>query len=239
MHVWSTCAACGTVMDVADYGQQYHPSCQTSFPTGDALVDAYLAAAEAGDDTQADQLGAAIDAADHRDRYRPLGAAALTYAAWGWPVFPLKPGEKVPYDGSRGFKDATTDVELVAQWWRKAPTSNIGLATGHLFDVLDVDFVTKDTGQRTGAHQSWPDLRDSGQLPDVHALAATPRGGVHVYMLPTGGGNKAGFLPGLDYRGVGGYVVAPPSRTPSGRRYLWRHRPSPTLTGAGEAETAA
>jgi hypothetical protein len=238
MHIWSTCSACNTVLQVSELGQQLHDTCHNTHPTGDPLVDAFLAAALTGDDVTADQLQVAIEAEDQRARL--LMPAALTYADWGWPVFPLQPESKEPYERSRGFKDATTDPELIRRWWTKAPESNIGLATGHLFDVLDVDFVTKDTKKPTGAQQSWPDLRDSGQLPDIHGIATTPRGGLHIYLSRTGGGNKAGFLPGLDYRGIGGYVVAAPSRAPGGRRYTWWHRPSPTLTsGSSQVPSAA
>lgn len=239
MRIHSTCSACNALLIVSELGQQMHDSCQTTFPTGDPLVDAYLDAVEKDDDARTAQLAAAIDA---DDRHRPFLPAALVYVGWGWPVFPLQPDSKEPYPGSRGFKDATTDLDVVRRWWTKAPNSNIGLATGHRFDVLDVDWLTKDTEAPTGAQTSWPDLRDSGKLGDVHGLATTPRGGVHVLLEPTGGGNKAGFLPGLDYRGIGGYVVAAPSRAANGRRYSWWHRPSPQITTGPvdvEAERAA
>jgi hypothetical protein len=38
---------------------------------------------------------------------------------------------------------------------------------------------------------------------------------------PTGSGNRAGLLEQVDWRGRGGYVVAPPSRHASGRPYQW------------------
>lgn len=238
MHIWSTCTACGEALILSDLQQQLHPTCQTTFPTGDPLVDRFLDAATRGDDELADRLQAQIDAHDQRPRSLPR--AAEQYARWGWPVFPLKPGSKEPYPGSKGCKDATTDLTTIRRWWQKAPRSNIGLATGHVFDVLDVDFVTKDTGRATGAAQEWRRLLESGHMPDIHGLATTPRGGIHAYLLPTGGGNKAGFLPGLDYRGAGGYVVAPPS-TVGGRRYTWWHLPSPTITtpAASTSEQAA
>jgi Bifunctional DNA primase/polymerase, N-terminal len=42
-----------------------------------------------------------------------------------------------------------------------------------------------------------------------------------IYLAPTGAGNRAGLLEHVDWRGRGGYVVAPPSRHVSGARYRW------------------
>lgn len=236
MNVWSTCAACSQVLQVTDPGQRRHPACQTSYPTGDQLVDAWLAAVEREDEDAADRLQAQIDAGDHAND--PLGAAAVAYAELGWPVFPLMPGDKVPYPRSSGFKDATTDPAVVQRWWAKVPDCNIGIATGHVFDALDIDFVSK-TGKATGAAEHWPVLRDSGSLPDIHGITVTPRGGMHVLFPPTGGGNLAGFRPGLDYRGVGGYIVAPPSRRADGARYTWHSPPSPQMRHTASVEVVA
>jgi len=49
----------------------------------------------------------------------------------------------------------------------------------------------------------------------------TPRCGDHLYVRASGDGNTSGLLPGIDYRGRGGYVVAPPSIGPNGVRYTW------------------
>lgn len=216
-HTYSTCITCGTWLMVVDHGQTAHPGCDTAL---DELTARFLEACAAGDDDRADQLAAAMETADRRPT--DLGRAALAYAAWGWPVFPLQPGGKTPAT-RRGFKDATTDEATVRRWWRDNPTANIGLPTGHRFDVVDVDMPT--------GTWPWVELRDSGKLPDVHGVALTPRGGLHVYLAATGGGNMAGFRPGLDYRGRGGYVVAAPSRRDDGGRYSWSVRPSPLLTG--------
>lgn len=141
-----------------------------------------------------------------------LGAAARWYAGQGIAVFPLKPGDKRPYPGSRGFKDATTDPATIAGRWAAAPLANIGVPTGHLFDVIDVD--------GPAGYQSAADLREAGQLPPVLGKVYTPRGGRHLYVPASGDGNATRFRAGLDYRGNGGYVVAPPS-TVGGRRYAW------------------
>jgi hypothetical protein len=54
--------------------------------------------------------------------------------------------------------------------------------------------------------------------------AVTGGGGRHFYFAHPGGDmrNRAGLAPGIDLRGDGGMVVAPPSMHPSGRRYAWR-----------------
>jgi hypothetical protein len=45
--------------------------------------------------------------------------------------------------------------------------------------------------------------------------------GFHYYLQLAGIGNRAGILPGVDYRGRGGHVVGPPSEHPDGHRYRW------------------
>jgi len=144
-----------------------------------------------------------------------LLAAALEYAARGWPVFPLEPGGKRPLGrlAPHGLKDASTDLEQIRAWWGAQPQANIGLVTGVHFDVLDVD---GDEGWRSLAHA----VAEHGCLPSA-PVAGTPSGGAHYLFLPTGLGNRAGFLPGLDWRGVGGYIVAAPSVGANGRSYEW------------------
>lgn len=132
-----------------------------------------------------------------------LGNAAAWYAAvLGWPVFPLTAGGKTPAT-SHGFKDATTDLDTIRGWWTANPAYNIGLATGHGFDVIDVD---SPAALVLALHIGLPNFEDNSLL----ATATTPHG-FHLYVSPTGSGNRAGMIPGVDYRGVGGYVVAPPS----------------------------
>jgi hypothetical protein len=163
----------------------------------------------------------------------PLLHAALDYAARGIPVLPvhqptLRPGRGVacscsdPACGSigkhpitaHGLNDASTNREQVERWWHRFPRANVGLATGHRFDVLDVD---GHAGERAIArlfakHPSGP----------PGPLVRTGRGGWHLYLAPTGLGNpKPRDLEQVDWRGLGGYVLAPPSRHASGQRYRW------------------
>jgi hypothetical protein len=119
-------------------------------------------------------------------------------------------GALVPH----GVKDATCNRARILAWWTRHPQANIGLATGHRFDVLDVDGPAGAEAIRALAAEHG--LRSSGPL------VRTGGGGWHFYLAPTGPGNvhPAG-LAHVDWRGRGGYVVAPPSRHASGRPYQW------------------
>lgn len=140
-----------------------------------------------------------------------LRGAALWYANRGHLVFPLKPGAKTPATRN-GFKDASTDPDKIKHWWGTCPTYNIGLVTGHLFDVIDID---GDQGFASYEH-----MIAQGHMPAPIGIVETPRG-AHRYIRPTGDGCAAGILPGIDYRGHGGYVVAPPSINENGIEYRW------------------
>lgn len=142
----------------------------------------------------------------------PFLAAALAYAARGWAVFPLFPKDKKPIT-DRGFHDATTDRHRVLQWWQGVPDANIGLPTGLVFDVLDID-----------GPSSVPALREILGADYIHAGPVARTGkGKHLFFLATKDArNRAGLLGGkVDYRGAGGYVVGAPSIHPSGKRYEW------------------
>jgi hypothetical protein len=119
-------------------------------------------------------------------------------------------GSLVPH----GVKDATTNRARILAWWSRHPQANIGLATGHRFDVLDVDGPIGEHAIRTLAAEHG--LVSSGPL------VRTGGGGWHFYLAPTGLGNvRPAGLEHVDWRGRGGYVVAPPSRHASGHPYQW------------------
>lgn len=143
--------------------------------------------------------------------------AALYYARHGWPVFPLRPRSKVPAT-EHGFYDGTKDPAVITPTWKNGPNSNIGIPTGTASGlvVLDVD-------PRHGGDDTLAELEHAnGEIPDTPRVQ-TGGGGLHVYLLHPGGvvGNRAAIWPGVDLRGDGGYVVAPPSVHESGREYLF------------------
>lgn len=152
---------------------------------------------------------------------------ALSYADHGLAVFPLQPQGKEPLDGSRGFKDATTDATRIRQWWGIEPTLNIGIATGAASGGVFVVDVDEHDGVSGGTELGeW--LADSHcKLPET-ASSTTGSGGTHyLFRAPAGVAVKsaAHVLPGVDVRGDGGYIVAPPSVHPNGNRYEWDMEP--------------
>lgn len=116
-----------------------------------------------------------------------------------------------------GLKDASADLAQIDRWWQDWPTANIGVATGRESGVVVLD-VDGDVGRQSLA-----------MLPALPNTWRSRTGrGEHVWFAPPGGGvgNRVGFRPGLDLRGDGGYVLAPPSRHVSGTAYAWRVGPS-------------
>jgi Bifunctional DNA primase/polymerase, N-terminal len=161
--------------------------------------------------------------------------AALGYAARGIPVYPAHWPRPIP---SRiglacscprgpacdrpakhplvrhGVNDATTDPEVIGRWWRRWPQTNLGLATGVVFDALDIDGPAGLAALRQ--------LQEAAGLRLPGPLVATGGGGWHHWFTPTGLGNRPPHgLAHVDWRGKGGCVLAPPSRHISGRRYRW------------------
>jgi hypothetical protein len=232
LSVSSTCRDCGQLMTIINAADKSHPTCVRVETQLESLATLWLSEVEKGDDAQAnltEQLMREVATLD-------IGSAAQEYTQWDWPVFPLAAMSKVPAipkdKGGTGFKQATTDTSRIERWWTKHPTHNIGLATGHRFDVIDIDTKDSDGKPSPAGVNSFMEAMEAGDIPEVHAVAVTASGGMHLYVLPTGRGNYAGVRPGIDYRGLGGYVVAPPSvLTGVGRTYTWLTEPSPIIKG--------
>jgi hypothetical protein len=155
-----------------------------------------------------------------------LLAAAVAYLERGWAVLPVVPKGKVPLT-RHGLLDATHDGDQVERWWRRWPQANVGIATGPPSGLLVVDL---DGREGLG---SWARLEARYGVA-MTLEASTGGGGVHLlygYLQDADLGNSAGRLgEGIDTRGRGGYIIAPPSIHPSGRRYAW--------TGSGDAPIA-
>jgi hypothetical protein len=160
-----------------------------------------------------------------------LLTGALEYAERGKPVIPLHSPEAHGCSCGRaecespgkhprtahGLKEASRDPAMIREWWTRWPDANIGIVTGPESGilVLDVDGRQGD--------ESLIELERRGyDLPDTYTVK-TGGGGQHVYFLwPEGAevrNSQSKIALGLDIRGRGGYVVAPPSLHASGARY--------------------
>lgn len=149
---------------------------------------------------------------------------ALFYASRGWPVFRLRPCDKTPLPGSSGFKDATTDQETIISWWTTMPDANIGIATG------ECGFFTVDVDPRNGGDSDLDELLAThGKFPNTLEVI-TGGGGNHYHFKVPEGSRISGtrLSPGIDIKGFGGYIVAPPSIHPGTKApYEWEASSDP------------
>lgn len=151
---------------------------------------------------------------------------AIQYANRGLAVFPLIPRDKRPLT-KNGFKDATTDIEQIKKWWHQNPTANIGIATGSMSGglfVIDCD-VDKEKG-KDGYHNFLDWVDDHYLYLDDTWQSITGRGGYHImFRCDHPVATRTNWLPAVDVRAEGGYIVAPPSIHPNGNRYEWEYAP--------------
>ena len=149
---------------------------------------------------------------------------AVTFAALGFEVFPVNPNTKKSHKSKKfsGKKwGKTSDPDEVARDFAKWPNANLGIATGpgSGFWAIDLDL---DADKGLDGMAEFHSLLGGKQLPKTVSVI-TPRGGRHYWFKwPEGGGifNSASKLgPGIDVRGDGGIVVAPPSVKPGKGSY--------------------
>lgn len=157
-----------------------------------------------------------------------MAAAASWYASHGLRIFPLHGvvsgrcscGKSAcPSAGKhpitpRGFKDATADAAQVEAWWQLHPHANIGIPTGGPSGLLVVDCDPRNGGpsERSDFVEQFGPVPETGEV-------STGGGGRHFYFRYPGGPVPKALAEGVDLKGEGGYVVAPPSLHLSGKRY--------------------
>jgi hypothetical protein len=157
-------------------------------------------------------------------------AYALSYASRGLTVIPLH----TSYDGRcscgkadcdsiakhpriKGWNDHATTEGDIRQWWQKWPDANIGIRTGRVSNQFVID-VDGEDGFRTleemkAAHGWQPKTLTAKTGRGIHLYFRVPDQEVH--------NSKKKLGAGIDVRGEGGYVVAPPSAHASGSSYAW------------------
>jgi hypothetical protein len=143
----------------------------------------------------------------------------------------VAPKEKRPLVAWEPYQHRRPTEALVRSWYRRWPDAGVGIVTGLVSRLLVLDVDPAHGGEASLQRLS----QAHGPLPwtvECH----TGGGGRHLYFAHPGGviQNRAGFRPGLDLRGDGGYVVAPPSVHPSGRPYAWSATGDPARAGIAE-----
>jgi hypothetical protein len=175
---------------------------------------------------------------------------ALHYASLGIPVLPLhymkspgtcscgeaKPCKKGKHPLGRlvphGLTDASTDEDTIRQWFEGKPY-NVGICTG-----TESRIFVLDRDDRDGGEKSLTNLEDThSALPDT--LSQRTGNGVHyLFNLPPDHPIKNSakkIAPGLDIRGIGGYIVAAPSVHENGNTYTWLDCELPTRDQIADA----
>lgn len=147
---------------------------------------------------------------------------ALKYLERGLVPIPLVHRQKTPALPWREFQTVRPTAEQVKAWFSVTPTPNIGIVTGAISGIVVVDLDGPDgITQAIKLGLKSPVMCNTGK-------------GRHLYFKHPGTPvqNAVRLAPGVDIRGDGGYVVAPPSVHESGRVYSW-------VIGEGEMPTYA
>ena len=149
---------------------------------------------------------------------------AQRYLTRGWSVLPLRPNDKRPLVVWEPLQNARPSAEQVSDWFSRWPKANIGIVTGEISNLMVLDIDPQHGGDASLARLE----RQFGPLPET-IEATSGGGGRHLYFAHPGGliRNRTGLAQGIDLRGDGGYIVAPPSIHPNGRPYVWAADHSP------------
>jgi hypothetical protein len=153
-----------------------------------------------------------------------IATAAVDYLARGWSVLPVRARDKRPLIAWELLQMTRPSVNELVEWFRQWPDANIGIVTGEISNLVVVDVDPKH-----GGDDSIERLQQRFDRLPPTVESKTGGGGRHLYFAHPGFPlrNRAGLAQGIDLRGDGGYVVAPPSVHPTGRRYVWARGRSP------------
>ncbi|MDA8086801.1 MAG: bifunctional DNA primase/polymerase [Nitrospiraceae bacterium] len=138
---------------------------------------------------------------------------ARSYLSRGFSIIPVTRGTKRPALSSwKEFQERRATDEEIRAWFGNGSRNGIGIVTGVISGIAVVDLDGPEAVEFAKAHGFPPT-----------PLVKTGKGYHAYYRYSAGVRNfqKRDDLPGIDLRGDGGYVVAPPSVHASGNRYQW------------------
>ena len=134
---------------------------------------------------------------------------ALRYAKLGLSVIPLKPNIKIPLIPWTEFQSRRATEAEIRKWWNAVPNANIGIVTGLISGIAVIDLDGPkglESASSLGLTSTSISLTGNGK----HLWYRSPNSLV---------ANSVRSFPGIDVRGEGGYICAPPSVHETGRRY--------------------
>jgi hypothetical protein len=147
------------------------------------------------------------------EREKSTLETALHYLTKGYSVIPIKRNKK-PFIPWIEYQQKKPTEDKIREWWDKWPSANVAIVTGKISNICAVDI---DEPEGFKAIQAY--IPDNFVIP----TCKTPGGGQHLYFQfpdkPLN--NNTRVIPGCDFRGEGGYVIAPPSQNGKGQIYAW------------------
>lgn len=145
---------------------------------------------------------------------------ALAYLDLGWSIIPVTPGRKKPNVLWTEYQTRPPSRDEVLRWWARWPDANVGIVTGRVSGLVVIDVDVQHGGSVESAYAE----------AETKMIVRSASGGYHLYYAYPEGvesvGNRVGLKPGIDLRGDGGFVVAPPS-VAGGGEYSWVSRGEP------------
>lgn len=148
---------------------------------------------------------------------------AQKYRELGFSVVPCSPptkdeqgkDTKKPRINWAEYQEKQATESKINEWFKRWPDSRIGLVTGEISNLFVIDLDTEQAKIKI----------DEEFIPDslILPVAQSPSGGYHYYFqYEKGLSNKTNIDGlGLDTRGEGGFIMAPPSPGLAGSQYKW------------------
>ncbi len=158
-------------------------------------------------------------------------SAALQFARYHWSVIPMRTRDKRPLIKWLEYQQRLATKNEINKWYQLWANANVGIVTGAISGLIVLDIDPRHDGEQSLAQ--WEKVY--APLP-LTVEARTGGGGRHVYFKHPGGviHNRVGIAPGIDLRGDGGCVVAPPSIHKSGKAYTWVSGREPGMVALAE-----
>lgn len=135
---------------------------------------------------------------------------ALHYLRQNWSVIPIDPNTKRPLVAWTQFQNRRATPAEVREWYATFQGAGVGIVTGKISQLVVVDF----DGDAA--------INNLGEWPETYEVQ-TPNGIHRYYLLGPDDRAVTGvsmFGRGVDVRGEGGYVIAPPTTRRDGQAYV-------------------